>query len=218
MLQGHLELVEPDGQLPSDTRALLLDELDRMNRIVEDLLIIATAERPDFVRAAPVDIADLTMDIVDKARPLAPRDWRIAPDALLVAEIDRQRIVQAWMNLARNAAQHTAEGDTITVFSRVREGRLELGVADTGEGVSAADRERVFERFARGASARRTDADGAGLGLAITHAIAVAHGGTVRLDDTPGGGATFTIELPFDASHTHTPTAPAPEVSPWPAS
>lgn len=222
VLQGHLELVEPDGQLPADTRALLLDELDRMNRIVEDLLIIATSDRPDFVKAAPVDIADLTMDIVDKARPLARRDWRVAAGALVVAELDRQRIVQAWMNLARNAAQHTTDGDTITVFSRARGRVLEIGVADTGEGVPAADRERIFERFARGASSRRTNSDGAGLGLAITHAIAVAHGGTVRLDDTPGGGATFTIELPLDSAPdadaplTHTPISP--EVSPWPAS
>lgn len=222
VLQGHLELVEPDGQLPAETRTLLLDELDRMNRIVEDLLVIATSERPDFVRAAPVDIADLTMDIVEKARPLAPRDWRVAADAVIVADLDRQRIVQAWMNLARNAAQHTAAGDTITVFSRTCDGRLEIGVADSGEGVSVVDRERVFERFARGASARRTDTDGAGLGLAITNAIAVAHGGTVRLDDTPGGGATFTIELPLAAAPTpeHDPSATVTpsEEFPWPAS
>lgn len=216
VLQGHLELVEPDGPLPGDTRALLLDELDRMNRIVEDLLIIATSDRPDFVKAAPVDIADLTMDIVDKARPLAQRDWQVAADAVMVADLDRQRIVQAWMNLARNAAQHTTDGDTITVFSRTRGRVLEIGVADTGEGVPTTDRERIFERFARGASSRRTDADGAGLGLAITHAIAVAHGGTVRLDDTPGGGATFTIELPLAPPSTPAPTPP--EDSPWPAS
>ncbi|MCU0310898.1 MAG: HAMP domain-containing histidine kinase [Acidimicrobiales bacterium] len=213
VLRGHLELVEPGAPLPADTRALLLDELDRMSRIVEDLVTIAKAERPDFVTPAPVDVADLTLDIAEKARALAPRDWQVAADAVLVADLDRQRIVQAWMNLARNAAQHTAEGDTITVFGRERDGALELGIADTGEGVADADRARVFERFGRGASARRTSADGAGLGLAIADAIAVAHGGSIRLDDTPGGGATFTIELPLDTE----PTPTEPEDA-WPAS
>lgn len=121
------------------------------------------------------------------------------------------------MNLARNAAQHTAEDDTITIFSQTRDDLLEIGVADSGEGVSPADRDRVFHRFARGrSSARRTDADGAGLGLAITAAIAVAHGGTIGLDDTPGGGATFTIRLPLDGERS--PMTDASEDHPWPES
>ncbi len=198
VLRGHLELVDGGAPMPVDTRALLLDELDRMSRIVEDLVTIAKSERPDFVSTAPIDVADLTVDIADKARALADRDWRVEVDGVVVAELDRQRIVQAWMNLARNAAQHTTAGDTITIFGRTIDHELELGVADTGEGVSAVDRDRVFERFARGSSTRRTKADGAGLGLAITSAIAAAHGGSVEHDDTPGGGATFTIRIPLD--------------------
>ena len=216
VLRGHIELIEPGDPLPADTRSLALDELDRMSRIVEDLVTVARAERPDFVAPAPVDVADLTLDIADKARTLAARDWRVAADATLVVDLDRQRIVQAWMNLARNAAQHTAEGDTITIFSRRRDGVLELGVADTGEGVTEADRTRIFERFNRGTSARRTDADGAGLGLSISAAIAAAHGGGLGLTDTPGGGATFTIRLPLD--RTPQTSAEPPEDRSWPAS
>lgn len=215
VLRGHLELAETDRPLPPETRALLLDELDRMSRIVDDLVTIAKSERPDFVTPAPVDVADLTMDVAEKARALADRDWRVDPGAAVVALLDRQRIVQAWMNLARNASQHTEQGDTITVFSRLGGDTLELGVADRGEGVAPADRERVFERFARGSSARRTDADGAGLGLAITAAIATAHDGRVRLDDTPGNGATFVIEVPHEPTPT---TRSVSEVSPWPES
>lgn len=213
VLRGHLELAPADEPLAADTRLLLLDELDRMSRIVEDLVIVAAAERPDFVRPAPIDVADLTIDVGEKARALGERDWKVEPEALCVARLDRQRIVQAWMNLARNAVQHTAESDEIRIFSRVDGRSLLLGVSDTGEGVAVADRERIFDRFARGLSARRTDADGAGLGLAITAAVAAAHGGTItltetgratttRTDDADGApaptGATFTIVVPLE--------------------
>ena len=99
-------------------------------------------------------------------------------------------------------------GDRITVFSSSVGGNLELGVVDTGEGVAPEDRERIFDRFGRGGSARRTRADGAGLGLAIASAIAAAHGGRVELRDTPGGGATFVLVLPLTET-VEEPTWPA---------
>lgn len=214
VIRGHLELADPSVPLGSDTRALVFDELDRMARIVEDLLLIAKAERPDFVVPGPTDIADLVRDIVQKARPLGDRAWELRNDALIVADVDRERVTQALMNLVRNAMQHTSEGDRITVWSAVRDDRLELGVTDTGEGVAPDDRERIFERFTRGASARRTRSDGAGLGLAIARAIAHAHDGHLELRDTPGEGATFVLSLPRPAE----PDAPRTEESMWPAS
>jgi signal transduction histidine kinase len=208
VIRGHLELTDPEAPLAEGTREIVFDELDRMARIVDDLLVIAKAERPDFVVPAPVDVADLTRDIVDKATPLADRRWEARPAAVVVADLDRERLTQAWMNLARNAVQHTAPGDRITVFSSSVGGNLELGVVDTGEGVAPEDRERIFDRFGRGGSARRTRADGAGLGLAIASAIAAAHGGRVELRDTPGGGATFVLVLPLTET-VEEPTWPA---------
>jgi signal transduction histidine kinase len=102
------------------------------------------------------------------------------------------------MNLVRNALQHTAEGDRIAVFAKVVDSWIELGVEDTGEGVALTDHERIFERFARGVSARRGRSEGAGLGLTIASAIAHAHRGEIALRDTPGGGATFVIRLPLE--------------------
>lgn len=197
IIQGHLELIEPDGMLDAETRSLVLDELERMQRIVEDLLTMAKSEQPDFVVPAPVDLVDVTMDVMAKARPMADRDWKLEANAVVVAEWDRQRIIQAWMNLVRNAVQHTEDGDTITVFSRHRDDCVELGVADNGEGVSEQDRERIFTRFGRGTSGRRTRGDGAGLGLAIVAAVAEAHGGSVRLEPS---GSTFTPS-PTSAQH-----------------
>lgn len=222
VIRGHLELADPDQPLGGTTREVVFDELDRMTRIVEDLLLIAKAERPDFVVPSPVDVADLTHEIVAKARPLVPREWEARPEAVVVAQVDRERITQAWMNLVRNAIQHTTDHQRITVFSVVAGDHLELGVSDEGEGVPAEDRERIFDRFARGASAGRTRSDGAGLGLAIAGVIAVAHGGRVELRDTPGGGATFVLCLPAAAVDTPTPTGTLDERTeeelPWPAS
>ncbi|HEU5082145.1 MAG TPA: HAMP domain-containing sensor histidine kinase [Acidimicrobiales bacterium] len=224
VIRGHLELADVDEPLPESTREIVFDELDRMARIVDDLLLIAKAERPDFVVPAPVDVGDLTQEILDKARPLGARSWAADVDAVVVAELDRDRITQAWMNLVRNAVQHTADGDRITVFSAIVDRQLELGVQDTGEGVDEEDRSRVFDRFGRGGSARRTRSDGAGLGLAIARAIAEAHGGRVELRDTPGGGATFVLCLPAPPDITPEPSAstgeptPAAEEQPWPAS
>ena len=220
VIRGHLEMAHADEPLGAATREVVFDELDRMTRMVEDLLLIAKAERPDFVVPGPVDVADLTHEIAAKARPLVERSWQVQADAVVVAELDRERITQAWMNLVRNAIQHTIDGQAIAVFSRVVGDRLELGVSDGGEGVAPEDRERIFDRFSRGASARRTRSDGAGLGLAIAGAIASAHGGSVELRDTPGGGATFVLCIP--ATTVATPEPPTPESSaedvPWPAS
>jgi signal transduction histidine kinase len=99
------------------------------------------------------------------------------------------------MQLTENAVAHTRPEDLIAIGSAVRDGRVELWVRDTGRGVAPDVREQIFDRFARadGAATR----EGAGLGLAIVASIAEAHGGRVRLDSTPGQGATFTLDLPL---------------------
>jgi len=102
------------------------------------------------------------------------------------------------MQLAQNAVQHTREGDRIALGSALQDGHARLWVADTGPGVPAAERERIFDRFARGSGARRSQ--GAGLGLAIVQAIAEAHGGRVDLQSTrPDAGATFIVTIPTRA-------------------
>jgi len=224
VIRGHLELADTGAPLAESTRAIVFDELDRMARIVDDLLLIAKAERPDFVVPAPVDVSDLTREILDKARSLGDRVWAMDVEAVVVADLDRERITQAWMNLARNATQHTRSGDRITLFSAVVAGQLELGMQDTGEGVAPEDRNRVFDRFTRGGSVRRTRGDGAGLGLAICRAIAEAHGGHVEVRDTPGGGATFVLclpapeDLPPPATVDLDADIDTTQEQPWPAS
>lgn len=199
VIRGHLELMGDDPAQRAETTALVLDELQRMNRFVDDLLLLAKSARPDFLTVGPVNLTDLVVDVVAKARPLADRQWRVdeVADAVIVA--DGQRLTQALMQLVANAVRHTQNGDRIAVGARAAHDGTQLWVSDAGTGVPQAERSRIFERFARGNDQRRTE--GSGLGLAIVESIARAHGGDVRLTDGQSRGATFVLELP--------PAAPA---------
>jgi signal transduction histidine kinase len=205
IVRGHLELMGDDPDERRETVALVMDELDRMSRFVGDLLLLARAERADFLEPEPLDLGDLAAELDAKARGLGERDWRLEhPTGSVTVVADRQRLTQAVMNLAGNAVQHTAPGGRITIGAAGEGGYARLSVADDGPGIPSSDRERIFARFARGDGPRRSD--GAGLGLAIVRAIAEAHGGTVELESTVGHGSTFSIVIPLRPTP---PTEPA---------
>jgi two-component system OmpR family sensor kinase len=182
IVRGHLELMGDDPQDRRETVALVIDELDRMARIVADLLLLAKAEQPDFVQLEPVEIRDLTTELLMKARALGDRDWRL--DACASGRHD---------------------------------GEVHLWVRDSGPGVDPADRDRIFERFARGGRGPRPS-DGAGLGLAIARAVADGHAGRVDLVSRPGAGARFTLVWPDHGapSADDPPEQPASEPIPVP--
>lgn len=206
IVRGHLEVLDRADPADVDsTVALVDDELDRMNRMVSDLLLLTKAEQPAFLRPAAVDVGALTADIFEKVGRLGERDFTLDSAAHAVAVLDPQRITQALVALADNACRYTQPGDRIGVGSQLTGGWLRFWVTDTGPGVNDADRARIFERFGRGSAGGRRS-DGAGLGLAIVRAIAQAHGGEVLLDSIPGRGATFTLVLPARLE------------APWPAS
>nr|WP_049569850.1 ATP-binding protein [Streptomyces sp. SBT349] len=204
IVRGHLELMS-QGEGPSsvqerrETVRLVTDELDRMSRIVEDLLLLAKTERPDFVHPEPVQLAELTADVFVKARALGDRRWELPEVAEREVSLDPQRITQAMVQLAQNAVQHTGPGQTVRIGSRLSGGQVRLYVADSGSGVPAEDADVIFERFRRGTAGRRGarsgGGSGAGLGLSIVKAIAEGHHGRVELRPTLGGGATFELVL-----------------------
>jgi two-component system OmpR family sensor kinase len=199
VIRGHLDTL---GESPAERReaiAVIQDELDRMNRFVDDLLLLARAPRPDFLRVRPIDLDLFTNDLFAKARSLGERDWRLDGTGVGILVADQQRLTQAVMNLATNAVRHTREGETIWIGSSLVAGRARLWVRDDGPGIEPAEQGRIFERFARAERSPDPGADGAGLGLAIVKAIAEAHGGKVELDSRPGVGATFTIVVPAGA-------------------
>jgi signal transduction histidine kinase len=196
IVRGHLEVLDPDD--PEDIRATLAlvdDELERMNRMVSDLLLLARSEQPSFLQRRPVDVAALTRDIFDKVTSLGERNFVLESVADVTSVLDPQRITQAMVALADNACHYSASDDRVAVGSSVSADRLRFWVTDSGPGVDENDRTRIFERFARGGTGGHRS-DGAGLGLSIVQAIAVAHGGHVELDSVPGRGATFTVVIP----------------------
>ncbi|QCB92880.1 sensor histidine kinase [Cellulomonas shaoxiangyii] len=198
IVRGHLELLDPsDAADVRATQALALDELDRMQRLVDDLVTLAIADRPDFVRPAPVDVGRLTDDVLEKARALGERRFVVVSRADVTARVDAQRITQAWLQLLANAVRFSAPGSTVRLGSEVAGGRLLLWVRDEGPGVPPEQEARIFERFHRGRADRVQH--GAGLGLPIVAAIAAAHGGRVFLEHPPPGagpGVVFVLDLP----------------------
>ncbi|MGH2683637.1 MAG: sensor histidine kinase [Actinomycetota bacterium] len=196
IIRGHLELLEEDPEERQRTLALVMDELDRMQRIVTDLLVLAKAERPDFLDLATVNLSDLTGEVYEKAQALGPRDWQLERKGRGIIVGDRQRITQAMMQLAQNAVEHTRDGGDIAIGSALRNGEARLWVRDGGEGIPVGEEARIFHRFSRGRG--RRSSEGAGLGLAIVRAIAEAHHGRVEVSSNPGEGSTFTIAMPAD--------------------
>jgi signal transduction histidine kinase len=193
IIQGNLDTLTVTAPEDTQTLAIAADELGRMARLVDDLTLLASSERPDFLRPEPAGLAELTTALAAKAQALDGRPWVLTGTATGVAVLDAQRITQAVMQLAANAVTHTPPGTVVEIGSAVTGGRAEFTVTDHGPGIPATSAERVFDRFAR-LDPRRTS--GTGLGLSIVAAIAAAHGGSVRLTGPPGGGASFCLAVP----------------------
>ena len=199
VIRGHLEVLDAhDPAAVAATRALLLDETDRMNRLVEDLILLARVRQPDFVRPEPAELADVTDDAFAKARALGPRCWLLEEAGDATVRIDSQRLTQAWLQLAENAVKYSEPGSTIRMGSAVADGWVRFRVRDEGPGVPPAEQDRIFERFVR--LDRTSGVEGTGLGLTIVQAVARAHGGRVELASAPGAGSTFSIVVPTGTS------------------
>ncbi len=196
--RGHLELMGEDPVEHERTVNMVTTELERMSRYVDDLLVLARAEQPDFLRTRPVDLGELVLDVLARLEAINDRAWRLdaTPDpGEAITDGDRDRIVQAVLALATNAVQHTSPGDVIGLGVAVDGDTCRLWIRDTGPGVPAELRDELFQRNTRAADSRHRRPEGTGLGLAIVAAIAEAHGGTVHAEETPGGGATFVLSL-----------------------
>jgi two-component system OmpR family sensor kinase len=197
VIRGNVEVLEleADPAERAEMIQMITDEIDRMSRIVEDLLLLARAQRPDFLTLESVELASLMADIHRKASVLCAREWRLEGSMRARVRGDGQRLTQAMMQLAQNACQHTNDGAVIRLGYGVDNDQVVMWVHDTGPGVAPEDVERVFERYMKGAD--RPAGSGLGLGLAIVAAIASAHGGRVRLARDARPGARFEIILPL---------------------
>ena len=202
IIRGHLELMDDDPQEQQKTINLVMDELDRMNRLVGDLVLLAKTERPDFLLLETIDLASFNPELFKKIQALGQRNWRLdnTSDGQIIG--DRQRLTQAIINLANNAVQHTAVNDLIVFGSNLKSDKVEFWITDTGEGIPVGDQKHIFERFARVKNSRRRS-PGSGLGLAIVKAIIEAHGGHIHLQSSLGVGSTFMLIFPVEFNEKH---------------
>ena len=194
IVRGHLELMNPsDVDDVAAAREIGIAELDRLTRLVEDIDVLATAEAESYT-LAEVDLGSLTARVGELVAVIPGHTWRVEAIADGATVGDQDRLLQAWLQLADNAAKYTPTGSPNEIGSARDAAGARLWVRDHGPGIPTAARTRIFQRFNR-AHVKRS-VGGSGLGLAIVDAIAKGHGGHCSVTDTDGGGATFTIHLP----------------------
>ncbi|GAB3606078.1 HAMP domain-containing sensor histidine kinase [Conyzicola nivalis] len=200
ILRGHLELLEASNvDDVESTRALAIDELDRMTRLVDDIESLAEAQRMTLART-PTDVADLTSEVFAKASVIPDHDWALAGVAHVSTSLDPGRITQAMLQLVDNAAKYSPPGTPIEIGSTADGSTVEFWVADRGRGIPAGAEDRIFDRFGRADTGRGIE--GSGLGLPIVKTIAMAHGGRVSLTSS-STGSRFGIVIPLpDAPQT----------------
>lgn len=192
IVRGHLEVLgpRPSEEELRDTTSLVIDELDRMGRLVDDMTVLVRSEDPEFLRPEEVDLHEFTADVAAKAEPLLGRRLRVRrPRRGALVKADPQRLTQAVLNLLNNAADHTTGPVDLRVGDEP--GWWRIAVGDRGDGVPPEAVPSLFEPFRTG-----DGSNGTGLGLAIVRGIAEAHGGSAGVDDRPGGGSQFWIRLP----------------------
>jgi two-component system, OmpR family, sensor kinase len=203
VIRGQLEvLAAQENPAAADVKRverLAQAEITRISRLVDDLLVLAQAERTDFLRTEPIDLEPFVTDLWDGVSLTADRRFELGAMPNGTLDADPDRIAQALRNLARNAIEHTDDPDGLVRLevTRLAPDRIRFLVVDDGPGIPAPERERVFERFHRTDTGRTRATGGAGLGLAIVRAIAEAHRGSVRVRDSlNGGGAEVELVLP----------------------
>jgi|SRR3954447_9623275 len=191
--RGHAELIHAaslGGQTAADAE-IVIDELTRLERASERLLLLAAVEHPGFLHRSRVDVDALVTETTRRWQASAQRNWRFEARAGGSVPADGERLSYALDALIENAVKFTREGGSISIRTSRAGDTAVVAVHDDGAGVPAAQADRIFERFARDSSVR-----GTGLGLPIVQAIAEAHGGSVALVSGSSRGATFELRLP----------------------
>ena len=191
-------VIEPETAMP-----ILTSQTVRLSRLADDISEVSRAEEGqlplELRRIAVRDLLESTLQEWDERFVTAEVTLRLTMTARRSPTItaDPHRLAQALGNLLNNALRHTSPGGTVTLSAATDNSTVEIAVADDGEGFTAEDRSRLFERFFRADSSRTREDSGSGIGLTISRALIDAHGGTMTaVSDGPGRGATFTITLP----------------------
>jgi signal transduction histidine kinase len=196
-IRQHAEvaLSHPDTTTTPELASVVLEEDERLQRVVEDLLLLSSLDEGSLrIRTAPVDLDDVVLEEATRLR--GTTGLRIETDAVSAGRVtgDRSKLERLVRNLTDNAARH-ARG-VVRLSLRSVGDDVVFAIEDDGRGISTQDRERIFERFVRLDEARDRDSGGSGLGLAIVQELATAHGASLVVTDASLGGARFEVRFP----------------------
>lgn len=193
LVRGHLELVDVhDPRDVEQVRRIATEEVDRMARMLDELARVVELGLPSTDRVV-LAADDLARDVLDRAHGIPGPVWQTGRLDPARISVDRDRVLEAWLQLVDNAARHAPPGTPVVLSAEAADDRVRLTVRDRGPGVPPGEEALVFRRGERGSAPAGA---GSGLGLAIVAAIARAHGGSAEVRPAPGGGAEFAIVLP----------------------
>jgi signal transduction histidine kinase len=209
--RGHLELLRRE-QPDAPELEVALDELARMEGILERLLFLAHAGQPGFIVLQPIDVEAFLSDVFLRWSEVAPRAWQLDVDVAGVLQVDPDALRSALDALLENAVKYTDPGDAVRLSANADgAGGVVIEVSDSGSGIPSEALPHIFDRWARADGARTRQRGGAGLGLAIVAAVARAHGGRCSVKALPRGTA-FRLHLPVRVARDRAPSpTPAPE-------
>ncbi len=195
-IRGQLEVLarqpSPEGEEVRRVEGVVGAELARIERLVDELLVLARLDEGEPLRQRRFELTPFLVGFVE-SEAAAAVGLGETPAGTISA--DPERLTQVLRNLAANARRHAGAEGRVEVSAAARGGRVTLLVDDDGPGIPPAERKRVFDRFHRSETARGRDSGGSGLGLAIARSIVELHGGRIRVEDSPLGGARLCVEL-----------------------
>ncbi len=203
VIKGNVGLMRKLKTLDEESLSGIEAEVDRLTRLVGDLLFLAQAESGRMpLDQSPVELDTVLLEVFQLARTLAGDRITVVINEIDQIQVtgDRDRLKQVLLNIAGNAVQYTPPGGRVSLSLRKAGERAQVVISDTGAGIPAVDLPHIFERFYRSEKSRKRSAHGGfGLGLSIAFWIVRNHGGTIEVSSVEGKGASFTIWLPLTA-------------------
>jgi heavy metal sensor kinase len=200
IVRGQLEVLARQREVSAEdvrrVTRLVSGEIERMERLVDDLLLLAKTEEGRPLERRDVELRPYVDELFDGLSLSAERHFELGPVSDVTLNVDPDRLSQVIHNLAQNAVSHTAHGGLVRLSAQANGSKVLFAVEDDGPGIPPEERDRVFDRFHRTDYSRvRTDG-GSGLGLAIARAIVEAHGGRIRARESAEGGARLEFDIP----------------------
>jgi two-component system, OmpR family, sensor kinase len=201
-IAGYIDVLNKGAKDDPPTLTRVLDamrgEVDRMTRLVRDLVSLARLDASDQLQLERLDLTRLVEDVYEQAKAMAPnREVNLRANEAAWVDVDVDRLRQVLLNLADNAIKYTPTEASINFAIQSWDSTVQVSVADDGPGIAPEDQARLFDRFYRADQSRAREKGGAGLGLAIAKKIVEAHHGSISVASPPEGGAVFSVRLPL---------------------